>query len=83
MNERNADFWRGVKWAADQAEDEARDLQEIRDSYIEARKTGTHGGRRISDEMAKQFAQQFRERSDALFLFAERIGRADSEVNAA
>lgn len=52
-------------------ENEAYDLQEIRDGYIAARKTGTHGGRRIKEDQAKLYAHGFRERSDAVFQAAE------------
>jgi hypothetical protein len=44
----------------------AADLQDTRDSYIEARRTGRHNGRRITVFMAATFAGNFRERSDAV-----------------
>lgn len=56
-----------AKVATKVLEDEAHDLESIRDSYIVARKTGKHAGRRIPDEMALQFAGDFRSRSDAVF----------------
>lgn len=52
-------------------ENEAYDLQGISDGYREARKTGTHGGRRIKEDQAKLYAHGFRERSDAVFQAAE------------
>lgn len=70
------DFWRGVQWAANQIESEAHDLSGVRDGYIEARKTGEHAGRRISEAMAKEFAMKFHERSDALFMAADSITEA-------
>lgn len=69
----SADFWRGAEWAVRQFEGEAHDLSDIRDGYIEARKSGKMGGRRISPEMAKDFAGKFHERSDAVFMTAEHV----------
>lgn len=44
----------------------ASDLDETKDTYIEAGRTGTHAGRRISPELAKQFAGEFRQRAEAV-----------------
>lgn len=52
-------------------ENEAFDLQEIRDGYIEAQKTGKHAGRNIAKDQAKMYAAQFHERSDAVYMAAE------------
>jgi hypothetical protein len=46
--------------------DWAYDLEDTRDGYIEARSSGVHAGRKIKPEMAKAFAQQFRQRSEAV-----------------
>lgn len=74
--ERSAEFIAGARWAIAQFEIEAHDLSDIRDGYIEAKMTGTHGGRRIPPDMAKTFAGNFHERSDALFLAAEHVTAA-------
>jgi len=70
-----AEFWRGVEYAARQVESDAHALYEIRDGYIEARTTGTHGGRRIRPEQAKQFAWDFGKSSEALFMASERLAK--------
>lgn len=80
MTERNADFWNGVEFAKRLAETEAHDLQDIRDGYIEARKSGVHAGRRIPAPMAHAFAGNFHERSDAVYQFSEQFAR---EIEAA
>lgn len=57
-------------------EDEAVDLEGIRDSYIEARTTGIHAGRRIPPDMAKTFASQFHQRADAVDKVADVVAAA-------
>lgn len=52
--------------ARNNLENWASDLDDTKDSYIEARRTGIHAGRRISPEMAKQFAGEFRQRAEAV-----------------
>lgn len=56
--------------------DWAGDLQDTRDSYIEARKSGRHNGRKIPEDMAATFAGQFRERSEAVFGCADNVAAA-------
>lgn len=69
----NSDFIAGVKWAINQLQNDAHDLSEIRDGYIEAQRTGIHGGRKIDPNFAKASAKNFHERSDAVWLAAEYI----------
>ena len=57
-----------AKWVLDQIYEEGQRLQEIRDGYIEAKRTGKHAGRRIRPEHAKAYAHDFHERADALFV---------------
>lgn len=72
-DQKNSDFLAGVHWAINQFENEAYDLQGIRDGYIEAKTTGVHAGRKIDPKFAKACAKQFHERSDAVFMAAESL----------
>lgn len=54
----------------------ANDLHDTFESYVEAKTTGTHGGRRIQPQMADMFAKQFRERSDAVANCADPLAAA-------
>lgn len=49
------------------------DLSNIRDDYIEAQRSGRHGGRRIRPEAARQYAHDFGERADATRQCAELV----------
>lgn len=68
-------FVAGMLKAVERLRDEAHDLYDIRDGYIEAQRTGMHGGRRITPEMAKEFAVKFRERAEAVYMAADNIER--------
>lgn len=56
--------------------DWANDLAATRDSYIEARTTGRHSGRRISEGDAAMYAGQFRERAEAVAGCADEVRTA-------
>jgi hypothetical protein len=45
----------------------AADLQGTHEAYLDALKSGTLNNRRISPEMAKSFAREFKFRSDAVY----------------
>lgn len=70
----------GMEEAAEVADDwlknEAYDLSDIRDGYIEARNSGYHAGRKISDEQARSFASKFGHRSDAVYICADHVSEA-------
>jgi len=52
--------------AADALHDWSADLYATFESYVEAKTTGKHSGRRISREACSLYASQFRERSEAV-----------------
>lgn len=54
-------------------ENEAHDLYAIFEDYVKAKSSGKMGGRNISVEAASSGAVKFFERSDALFMAADRI----------
>lgn len=76
----DAAYRRGIEDAAQVAwhtlKDEAADLFAICESYIEAKKSGTHNGRRIKAKDADLFAKPFRERADAVNMCANHVAAA-------
>jgi hypothetical protein len=54
----------------------AGDLAETRDSYIEAKRSGRHSGRRMSLDDADFYAKQFRERAEAVAGCADQVANA-------
>lgn len=75
-NKVSPDFMNGVRWAINQLNNEAFDLSAIRDSYIEAKKTGLHNGRRIKPEFATACVSEFKARSDSLYVASENLEKA-------
>ena len=67
---------RAAQKATSELENWAYDLQETRDEYITARTTGKMANRNISPELAKVFASQFGERSDAVYGCVEMVADA-------
>lgn len=65
-----------AKVAEEWLENEAHDLSDVRDGYIEARKSGRYEGRKISDDQARSFASEFRHRSDAVHICADYVSAA-------
>lgn len=49
---------------------EADDLYAIAQGYVTAMKSGRMGNRKIAPGQAKQFAGEFRQRADALYMIA-------------
>jgi len=64
-------------WAAQRLlENWSGDLYATFESYVVARRTGTHNGRKIPESMARTFAHDFKERSEAVSDCVEHVVNA-------
>lgn len=69
MAERERSATRAHAWLIDWASD----LAATWEGYIEAKRSGFHGGRRIKPEAADLYAKQFRERAEAVSDCADQV----------
>lgn len=65
-----------AKRAENVLEEWSHDLYETCNDYITARTTGIMAGRRIKPDMAKLFAYEFKERSEAVYGCIDMVKKA-------
>lgn len=70
---KSQDFYDGVRSTCRLIQDEAFRLQELADEYSTATRTERFHGMRIYPNQAAQYAADFRERADALFLIVDYV----------
>jgi hypothetical protein len=80
-DEQSAVVERCAQIAEDHLIEWANDLAATRDAYIEAQRTGVFLGRRIAPDYARMYAQQFRQRAEAVSEAAEHTAKAIRAAN--
>lgn len=79
---KSAEYIAGMREAIRLMMEESHDLDDICEGYREAQRTGKHSGRKIPARMAKQFARNFYERADAIWLAQEHISTIVDKMEA-